>query len=96
MLTALDRRRRWFGAFFLILSVGMLIWGSTLLNGYLMRHPAQFVVFWGTCASFTGLALINALLDMVIMRKRTRDEQVALAEKSFAEVLEAEKKKRGL
>ena len=38
----------------------------------------------------------NALLDMIIMRKRTREEQMSLAEKSFTEVIEAEKKKRGL
>ena len=40
--------------------------------------------------------MINALVDMIIMRKRTRDEQMSLAEKSFAELIEAEKKKRGL
>ena len=96
MLTSLDARRRWFGAFFLILSLGLLIWGTTLLSDYLVKRPMLFVAYWGMCALFTGLALINALLDMIIMRKRTRDEQVALAEKSFADVIEAEKKKRGL
>jgi hypothetical protein len=96
MLTPVDARRRWFGAFFLILSLGMLIWGNTLLNAYLLRNPAMFVLFWAACAVFTGLALINALLDMIIMRKRTRDEQIQLAEKSFAEIIESEKKKRGL
>ena len=39
MLTPLDARRRWFGAFFLILSAGMLVWGTTFLSAYLMRHP---------------------------------------------------------
>lgn len=96
MLTSLDARRRWFGAFFLIMSLGLLIWGTTLLSDYLVKRPALFVVYWAACALFTGLALINAMLDMIIMRKRTRDEQVALAEKSFADVIEAEKKKRGL
>ena len=96
MLTPQDARRRWFGAFFLILSLGMLVWGTTFLSAYLVRHPFQFIFFWGFCAIFTGLALINALLDMIIMRKRTRDEQTALAEKSFADIIEQEKKKRGL
>ena len=96
MLTSLDARRRWFGAFFLIVSLGLLIWGATLLSDYLVKRPVLFVVYWGACALFTGLALINAMLDMIIMRKRTRDEQVALAEKSFADIIEAEKKKRGL
>jgi hypothetical protein len=96
MLTSLDARRRWFGAFFLILSLGMLVWGVTFLSEYLVHRPALFIAYWAACAFFTGLALINALLDMIIMRKRTRDEQISLAEKSFAEIIEAEKKKRRL
>jgi hypothetical protein len=96
MLTPVDARRRWFGAFFLILSVALLIWGTTWLADYLLKHPFLFLAYWGACAFLTGLALINAMLDMIIMRKRTRDEQISLAEKSFADVLEAEKKKRGL
>ena len=94
--SSVDARRRWFGAFFLILSLGMLIWGVTLLAEYLVKHPILFLAYWGMCAFFTGLALINALLDMIIMRKRTRDEQTALAEKSFGDIIEAEKKKRRL
>jgi hypothetical protein len=94
MLTSVDARRRWFGAFFLILSLGMLIWGTTLLADYLVHHPMFFVGYWAACAFCTGLALINALLDMIIMRKRTRDEQLSLAEKTVAELIDAEKKKR--
>jgi hypothetical protein len=94
MLTPTDARRRWFGSFFLLLALGSLIWGVTLLNGYLMRHPVLFVFYWAGCAIFTGLAFINALLDMMIMRRKTRDEQIALAEKSFGD-LEERKKKRG-
>jgi hypothetical protein len=96
MLTSLDARRRWFGAFFLIMSLGLLVWGVTFFADYLFHHPLLFVAYWAACAFFTGLALINALLDMIIMRKRTRDEQLSLAEKSFTEIIEAEKKKRGL
>ena len=96
MLTSLAARQRWFGALFLILSLGLLIWGTTLLSDYLQHRPMLFVAYWGACAFLTGLAMINALLDMIIMRKRTRDEQVSLAEKSFAEIIEAEKKKRVL
>jgi hypothetical protein len=94
MLTPTDARRRWFGAFFLLLALGSLVWGVTLLNGYLMGHPILFVLYWAGCALCTGLAFINALLDMVIMRRRTRDEQTALAQRSFGD-LEEQKKKRG-
>lgn len=94
MITPADARRRWFGALFLIISVGLLIWGTTLLSDFLVKRPILFVLFWGTCALFTGLAMINAMLDMMIMRRRTREEQIALAEKSFND-LEEQKKKRG-
>jgi hypothetical protein len=94
IITPSDARRRWFGALFLILSIGLLIWGTTLLSDYLMKRPILFVCFWASCAIFTGLAMINALLDMMIMRRRTREEQIALAERSFGD-LEEQKKKRG-
>jgi hypothetical protein len=94
MLTPTDARRRWFGSFFLLMALGSLVWGITLLNGYLMRHPVLFVCYWAACALFTGLAMINAMLDMMIMRRRTRDEQMHLAERSFGD-LEERKKKRG-
>jgi hypothetical protein len=93
MLTRADARRRWFGAFFLIVSIGLLIWGTTLLNAYLMSHPLAFIFYWMACALCTGMALLNALLDMIIMRKRSRDEQVALAEQHLS-AIEAEKKRR--
>lgn len=95
MLTPVDARRRWFGAFFLICSGGMLIWGATLLSDWLMKRPVAFVLYWITCAAFTGLALLNALLDMFIMRCRSRSEHNALAQKSFTEI-QNEVKKRGV
>jgi hypothetical protein len=95
LITPTDARRRWFGAFFIIISLGLLVWGSTFLADYLFKRPFLFVVYWAACALFTAIAALNALLDFVIMRKRTRDEQNALARQSLAEI-EAEKKKRGL
>jgi hypothetical protein len=95
MLTPLDARRRWFGALFLILGLGLLVWGTTLLDGYLRGRPVLFVLFWAACALFTCLALVYAALDMLIVRRRTREEQVSLAEKSFASLAEEEKRKRG-
>lgn len=86
MLTPMDARRRWFGSMFLLLGLGLLIWGMTWLSDYLVKHPLMFVIYWASCALCTGLALINALLDMMIMRKRTREEQISLAEKSFGDL----------
>lgn len=86
MLTPTDARRRWFGAFFLICSLGMLIWGVTFLSSWLLAHPVIFICYWIACALFTGLAFLNAMLDMIIMRRRIRHEQSALAQKSFGEI----------
>ncbi len=93
-LTANDARRRWFGSLFIILSLGMLIWGVTLLSAYLVQRPILFLLYWAGCAALTGLALINALMDMIIMRKRSRDEQVELARKSFQAIIDEEKRKQ--
>jgi hypothetical protein len=93
MLTRVDARRRWFGTLFIILSLGMLMWGVTFLADRLVKHPLMFVLYWGGCAIFTGLALINALLDMMIMRKRSRDEQISLAKESFGRIQEEAKKR---
>jgi hypothetical protein len=86
MLTPTDARRRWFGAFFLICSLGMLIWGVTFLATWLLEHKVIFILYWIGCALFTGLAFLNAMLDMFIMRRRIRHEQSVLAQKSFEEI----------
>jgi|GEM_PF-1736070 len=93
MLTPLDARRRWFGSLFIILSLGMLIWGITFLGDSLVHHPFAFIFYWAACAIFTGLALINALLDMIIMRKRIRDEQISLAKESLGSIEEETRKR---
>ncbi len=92
ILTPNDARRRWFGVLFLILGALLLIWGATFLNAFLMRHPFLFVAYWAACALLTGCALLTALLDMLIIRKRTRDEQIALARQSLAEIDQAKNK----
>ncbi|PYM10190.1 MAG: hypothetical protein DME18_16775, partial [Verrucomicrobia bacterium] len=57
-----DARRRWFGVFFLIIAVGMLVWGQTFLKPYL--EGLGFIVYWLACMGFTGLAMLSALLDI--------------------------------
>lgn len=76
-----DARRRWFGAFFLIMAAGMLIWGETLLKPYLKGRV--FVLYWIGCFLFTGLAILVALLDMRAIRRRTIEQQRELIEKSL-------------
>ena len=69
-----DARRRWFGLFFLFLALGMLIWGETLLEPHLGRGLG-FILYWMACLALTALAMLVALLDFWIVRRRARLEQ---------------------
>jgi hypothetical protein len=80
-----DARRRWFGLFFLFLAGGMLIWGETLLKPVLGRGVG-FVVYWFACFVLTGLAMLIALLDFFIVRRRTRKEQHELLSDATADL----------
>jgi SNF family Na+-dependent transporter len=83
MLNSRDARRRWFGAFFLIVAVGMLVWGLTILQTHLKGRA--FVIYWLTCFSLTGLAVLTALIDVVVMGRRTRRQERDLFQKMFSE-----------
>lgn len=85
MLTKVDARRRWFGLLFLIFAAGMLAWGLTFLKSWLMQRPFIFLFYWLVCFGFTGLALLVAALDMIIVRQRTREEKRKLLDASFRE-----------
>ena len=73
MRTRADRRRRWFGLLYLLLAGGMLIWGLTLLHPHL--DGWLFILYWLTCFAFTFLAILVALLDLWIVRIRSRQQQ---------------------
>src|SRR5258706_15277000 len=84
MSNPVDARRRWFGAFFLFVAVGLLVWGETILKPYL-GNGIGFILYWLACFFFTGLALLTALLDLWIVRRRARDAQRELWQKTFTE-----------
>lgn len=79
-----DARRRWFGTFFLIMAGGLLIWGQTILKPHL-GNGLGFLLYWLVCFSFTGLAILTALLDLRIIRCRTRDAQRDLFKRATME-----------
>ena len=86
-----DVRRRWFGVFFLVIAAGMLIWGQTILKPYL--EGIGFVLYWLACMTFTGLALLTALLDIWAVRRRTRKQQRDLLQRIFDEEASNEENK---
>jgi len=78
-----DARRRWFGLFFLFIALGLLIWGQTVLEPHL--RGVGFLLYWLVCFIFTILALFTALLDLWIVRHRTRQAQQDLLKKTLGE-----------
>ena len=91
MLTSVDARRRWFGAFFLIIAGGMMLWGFTFLGNLLVRNPVWFVVYWVICFGFTLLSFGIAIYDMRVIRKRMRDEKRSAFNKAFSDLPEDKK-----
>ena len=91
MLTSVDARRRWFGAFFLIVAGGMLLWGFTFLAPALVRNPLLFVVYWLACFGFTILSFVIALYDMIVIRRRMREEKKSAFNKAFSDVADENK-----
>lgn len=73
MSKSADARRRWFGAFFLILAAGQTTWGLTVLQTSL--RGKWFVFYWLSCFGFIALALLTALLDLRAVRKRAREQE---------------------
>ena len=66
-------RRRVVTGFFLGVAFLMLVLGMTLLSGHLRKDA--FLIYWLTCFLLTGLAAILALVDMMMIRRESRDEQ---------------------
>ena len=89
MLDSADALRRWLGLFCLAVAAGLLIWGQTILKPHL--DGVAFLLYWLACFSFTIAAILIALLDVRVLRRRNRDEQRKLIERTL-EQLERERK----
>jgi hypothetical protein len=73
--------RRWATGVFLGLACLMLLLGLTVFSRHLQK--ISFLIYWLVCFLFTGLAAILALVDMVIIRQKSRDEQSDLIESTL-------------
>ena len=76
-----DGWRRLVGVIFVSIAVGMLVLGQTVLRDRL--QSLAYVYYWLTCTVFTFLTLIVALLDMRVVRRRARQQQNELLEKTL-------------
>jgi hypothetical protein len=84
-------RRRWFGVLCLLVAVGMMVAGETVLQGRL--SPVGSLIYWITCFIVTALAAMTALLDAARVRAESRIEQRALIEETLRRI-EVEKRAR--
>jgi hypothetical protein len=75
-------RRRWFGLFFLLMAVGMVIWGQTWLRPHL--QGGVYVVYWCICLAWTILALGTAVIDARATRRELREQQMDLLRDTFS------------
>ena len=79
--TAADKRRRWFGLFYLITALGMFIWGQTILEPHLRGF--LYIIYWLLVFSLTILAMLTAALDIWIVRLRQRRSENDAARETF-------------
>jgi protein-S-isoprenylcysteine O-methyltransferase Ste14 len=59
----------------LVVALVLLFSGSTFLRSTLnpREHPVWFIFYWLVCAWLTVTAMLLALLDMLVVRARTRN-----------------------
>jgi hypothetical protein len=79
----IDSRRRWFGLLFLLLALGMVVWGQTWLQPHL--RGLGFVVYWLVCLGWTLSALIIALADARATRRQLRQKQADLLREALGD-----------
>lgn len=84
MLTPADARRRWWGSFFLAGAASLLICGQTVLKPYL--EDAGYLLYWLACIAFTWLAILTALLDFWMLRRRSRQERTELVKRTLEQI----------
>lgn len=81
MAGIINSRRRWFGLLFLLLSVGLLVWGQTWLRDVLKVWG--YIVYWTVCLLVTLTALVLALLDARSTRRAIRARQLEILKETF-------------
>lgn len=79
-----DRPRRIAGAVFLGIALLMVVLGQTVLSPVLKNF--SFIIYWLTCAAFTLSAASVALVDLVHVKKASREEQQHLIEETIEQI----------
>jgi hypothetical protein len=96
MLSKADYLRRKIGVLFLAIAVILLIAGFTVLEGKLdprsqlapdrgKDRDVAYLIYWAVCFGFTFLSAAVALLDVMIIRAKTREEHKKELRNAFEE-----------
>lgn len=91
MADFINSPRRKTGAIFLGISVVMVILGFTIFDKRLTG--VRYILYWTICFAFTISAASVALLDIVTVKQRSREEQRDLIEETLLEI-EREKRQK--
>jgi hypothetical protein len=77
-----ERSRRKTMGFSLLIAVGMVVAGLTVLRPWLnpQEHPWRFLFFWFVCAWETLIVLLLAFLDLLLVRAQARAARRAFRE----------------
>ncbi|MDB6054000.1 MAG: hypothetical protein JWN25_1523 [Verrucomicrobiales bacterium] len=88
-----ESTRRILGAVLLTLSGLQVVGGLTFLETFLRRtSPIVYILYWIVCFGFTGLALMIALLDAMLVRRESSDQHKKLIEDTLR-LVEKEKER---
>jgi len=76
-----EQRLRWLGILFLAIAAGLLIWGQTVFREHLTG--LAYVAHYAICLLFTVMAICTALIDLWVIRHRTRTQRRKLIQRAL-------------
>lgn len=67
--------------FVVMISIMLMLFGGVVVfDQWLAKHPIVFLLYWGACLWLTGLSILMALYDMLMVRKAGALSRRRLAE----------------
>ncbi len=76
--------RRWFGGIVLVAALLMLLLGQTVLRSEL--RDEVYLLYWLGCIALTALAMLIALWDFSVVRRRSRQAERALLHSTLQQI----------
>lgn len=88
---ATSRTRRLLAGFSLLLAAVLLVLGLTVFDRRLRQ--LGFIIYWIVCFGLTGTAALVSLLDMIMIRRESREAQRELIEKALKDAEEESRRR---